>query len=305
MSGTATNGTDYNTISSPITIAAGVSYVDITLTPINDTTPEGDETAILTISTNAAYTVGSPSSATITIQDDDKPTLTVTATDNTATESPLTTGYFTVSRTGSTSAALTVYYSVGGTATAGSDYNSLPGSITIPAGSSTATITVTPINDALVESDETVIVTLNANAGYTIGSPSSATVTIISDDQSLPDLFVSSLTGPTTPVAPGQVINLSEATKNQGSVATTVNTVTKFFWSTNATYDASDVLLGQRTVGPLAAGGISGPVSTSVTISITAVSGTYYIIAVADAGSAVSETYETNNTRYMTVTVSP
>jgi len=110
------------------------------------------------------------------------PTVTIVATDSTATENPLTTGYFTVSRTGSTTAALTVYYSVGGTATSGSDYNSLSGSVTIAAGSTTANITLTPINDTVVESVETVIVTLSSNAAYTVGSPSSATVAITSDD---------------------------------------------------------------------------------------------------------------------------
>jgi len=71
MSGTATNGTDYNTISSPKTIPAGSSYVDVTLTPKDDSTYEGDETSVLTISTNSAYDRGSPYSATVTIQDDD------------------------------------------------------------------------------------------------------------------------------------------------------------------------------------------------------------------------------------------
>jgi hypothetical protein len=52
---------------------------------------------------------------------------------------------------------------------------------------------VTPINDTVVESDETVIVTLSANAAYAVGSPNSATVTIISDD------VVETVTPPTTP----------------------------------------------------------------------------------------------------------
>jgi hypothetical protein len=77
---------------------------------------------------------------------------------------------------------LTVYYTAGGTATSGGDYSSLSGNVIIPADSSTATITVTPINDAAFESDETVILTLSANAAYVIGSPSSDTVTISSDD---------------------------------------------------------------------------------------------------------------------------
>jgi hypothetical protein len=105
-------------------------------------------------------------------------TVTITATDNTATEAGPTTGTFTVTRTGST-AALTVYYNVSGTATPGSDYISLPGSVTIAAGSPSAPITVTPINDTQVESNETVIVTLSSNPAYTVDSPNNATVAII------------------------------------------------------------------------------------------------------------------------------
>jgi hypothetical protein len=108
--------------------------------------------------------------------------VTIAATDNTATEAGTTTGTFTVSRTGSTSSALTVNYGVSGTATSGSDYNALSGSVTIQAGSSTRTISVTPIDDATVESDETVVVTLTTDAAYTVGSPSNATVTIVSDE---------------------------------------------------------------------------------------------------------------------------
>jgi subtilase family serine protease len=99
------------------------------------------------------------------------------------------------------------------------------------------------------------------------------------------------------------VINLSEATKNQGSGATMVNTVTRFYWSTNTTYNASDVPLGERTVGPLAAGETSGPVDTSVTIPPTAVTGTYYIIAWPDADKSVAETSETNNRKYIKVKI--
>jgi hypothetical protein len=56
-----------------------------------------------------------------------------------------------VQRDGPTSDSLTVYFSTGGTATSGSDYSSIGGSVTIPAGSSSTTITVTPIDDAAAE----------------------------------------------------------------------------------------------------------------------------------------------------------
>src|SRR3989442_6835941 len=49
------------------------------------------------------------------------------------------TGTFTVSRSGSTATALTVNYTLGGTADNTSDYQTLPTSVTIGAGASTAT----------------------------------------------------------------------------------------------------------------------------------------------------------------------
>ena len=102
------------------------------------------------------------------------PSVSVAATDATAAEAPLSTGTFTVTRTGATTAALTVAYTVGGTATAGSDYTALTGSVSIPAGAASAPITVTPLNDTVVEANETVILTLATNAAYTVGTPNSA-----------------------------------------------------------------------------------------------------------------------------------
>ena len=61
---------------------------------------------------------------------------------------------------------LSVHYTVGGAAVAGNDYVALPGTATIQAGSSTATVLVTPIDDGAFESDESVILTLSADTAY-------------------------------------------------------------------------------------------------------------------------------------------
>ena len=189
LGGTAGNGSDYQTLSGSVTIAAGASSANITVTPVDDTIVEGNETVVLAISANAAYTIGSPGSATVTIADNDSPppppTVTVTVTDANASESG-DTGTFTVSRSGSTASSLTVFYSMSGSAQNGSDYQTLSGSVAIPAGASSANITVTPIDDTIVEGNETVVLTLSANAAYTVGSPSSATVTIADNDSPPP-----------------------------------------------------------------------------------------------------------------------
>jgi len=132
-----------------------------------------------------------------------KPTVTITANDSTATEAGPTIGQFTVTRMGSTASALTVYFAVSGTATSGSDYSSIGTSVTIPKKSASAAVTVTPINDTLVESDETVVVTLSTNAAYTVGTPSSATVTITSDDiASLPTVTITANDATATEAGP-------------------------------------------------------------------------------------------------------
>ena len=110
------------------------------------------------------------------------PTITISASTPSASETGPTAGQFTVSRTGGTTSPLTVNYTIGGTATNTTDYASLSGSVIIGAGSATALITVTPVDDALFEGSETVILTLSANAAYTVGSPDNATVTIADND---------------------------------------------------------------------------------------------------------------------------
>jgi len=104
--------------------------------------------------------------------------VTVTATDSDAAEAGPDPGVFTVTRTGDTTNALTVNFTVGGTAAAGSDYGAIGTSVLIPGGASSETITITPIADTLNEASETVILTLASGTGYSIGNPSTATVTI-------------------------------------------------------------------------------------------------------------------------------
>ncbi len=79
---------------------------------------ENSETVIATLSANASYTIGTPNSATVTIADNDNPiqTVSIVASDASAGEVGLNSAIFTVVRSGSTAAALTVKYSAAGTA---------------------------------------------------------------------------------------------------------------------------------------------------------------------------------------------
>lgn len=88
-------------------------------------------------------------------------------------------GYFTVSRRNGdpVSAEITVNYTVGGTAVAGQTYAALPGSVVIPSGQVSAKVSVVPLDDAVTDSDTTLVLTL-AQGGYTI-AVGEATMTIV------------------------------------------------------------------------------------------------------------------------------
>ena len=201
-SGAAANTTDYVTLSTTVTIPGGQSSANVTLTPVNDTLIEGPEDATITISTNAAYIRDAAlQTATINITDDDTPVVSVTAIDASADEAGRDPGVVLISRTGSTAAALTVYYGVSGRALHGTDYGALTGQVIIPAGSANVPVVITPYDDDLGEPDPesvTFSLTTFGNA-YSLSTSYTTTVNIADND----DVPVVSIRTGTTPTEPG------------------------------------------------------------------------------------------------------
>ena len=117
----------------------------------------------------------------------DVPVVSVRATDAVAAETrvgqPANRGQYQVSRTGPTAAPLIVFYTMSGSATNGIDYSRLSGSVTIPAGRSSVTMTVSPIDDSLVEGTEDVVLTITPRSTYSKDvARNSATITIEDND---------------------------------------------------------------------------------------------------------------------------
>ncbi|WP_308410783.1 beta strand repeat-containing protein, partial [Cylindrospermopsis raciborskii] len=153
---------------------------------------ESDETVIFTLASGTGYTIGTTSGVAGTITNDDTQ-VTLTVSPSSVAEDGTPNLVYTFTRTGVTSNALTVNYTIEGTATNGTDYNNIGTSVTFAAGSSTATVTVDPTADTTVESDETVILTLASGTGYTIGTTSGVTGTITNDDVVVaPELAIAS-----------------------------------------------------------------------------------------------------------------
>jgi hypothetical protein len=105
----------------------------------------------------------------------------VTAATPTANEAGPVNGVFTLTRTGDLGLPLTVNYTVSGTATSGSDYPALPGTVTFQAGAVSTNITVAVSDDPDVEFTETVILTVDGSLSYAISS-GSATVNLLDNE---------------------------------------------------------------------------------------------------------------------------
>lgn len=134
------------------------------------------------------------------------PVVTVEATDDVAREHPADAAIppdpaiFTVRRTGPTEHALTVHYRLDGKALNGIDYDLLPRTVTIPEGATSADILVKPIDDLLVEGDESVVITLvparcvpifpPVPECYVVGEPRMAKAVILDDDVAPPHLRI-------------------------------------------------------------------------------------------------------------------
>jgi len=190
-SGTAINGTDYNSsASTTITINAGNTSANVAtiITPVNDADPEAAETIIVDVTNVTNGTEATAQSQTITITDDDTPNLTFTTASSNGAESVSSAG-ITVDLSIASGLTVTADYALTGTATEGTDYTLAAGMLTFNPGDVQETITIASIiDDAILESNETVIITLsnlsNANAGtnqvhtYTINNNDAAAVTI-------------------------------------------------------------------------------------------------------------------------------
>lgn len=232
VAGTATSGNDFVALTGSVSIANGQQENTIIVTPIDDESVEITETVQVTLTAGSGYDTGNLASRrdVVTINDTDIFEASIESTDATANESPLAVGVFTVDveKVNATGDDLEIDYTIGGTADEGDDYADLTGSMVIEEGESTGTITITPINDSDIESNETVVLTLVNGSGYTVGAPSSASVTIVSDDDNVAQITASDDTAAESngSVSPGEFTIGLSVPNNTGSTMTINYTIT-------------------------------------------------------------------------------
>lgn len=204
-----------------VTIPAGWTSVEITVTPEEDLIPEGNETVRINVLQGAGYVQGAAKSATVTIRDNDVPKVTIRKASDAA--EPDTTGRFIVERDGEADGDLTVLvsYVVGGTAAPGTDYVSIGTSVTIPQGSLSVAIRVVPKDDSKPEGNETVVVTLSDGADYDLGAEWQATLDIADNDK--PVVTIEAETDASEPSTDGNFV-----VKRTGAVTGDLTVVVSF-----------------------------------------------------------------------------
>lgn len=191
--GTATAGptNDYVLESGSLTFQPGETVKTITITLINDAVVEPEETVNLTLSEVTGGVPGTVMQHTLTVQDDDLRQASLTVPNAVGTEAGDAIGFI-LSLSGPVSATdLQVQVAWGGTATPGADYATLPNMVTLPAGSSSVNVSVTPLQDTLNEGAETVTLTVVAGAGYGLSAEVSQQAMITDDDRSEVNLVAS------------------------------------------------------------------------------------------------------------------
>ena len=192
---------------------------------------------------------------------------------------PATAG--TVTRNGDTTAALVVTLVSSALTEA-----TVPTSVTIPAGQSSAPFNVNSVQDNIANGSQRITITASA-AGF---APAAVALTV--SDNNLPDLRVARVAGPSSGPA-GASFTLSYRVENQGRVACGSNLLTKIYLRTDPLAFGGTVVGSYTLLPPLPPGqffeqSLQGFLPSKV--------GTYYLVAQTDADAQFAETLEDNNT---------
>ena len=222
--GTATAGQDYNSASGQVSFAPGELTKTISIAINGDELDELEETFFVDLSNAAGATLAdNQGSGTIT---DDDPAPGLSITDASALEGGGAV-VFTVSLSAASGHDVSVdYATTDGTAASPGDYTAVTGTLTIPAGTTSGTISVLLVDDAIDENDETFTVILSNAVNATLnGALGTGTIT---DDDATPTISIADASALESDGVLSFTVSLSAASSQDVAVgyATTDGTAT-------------------------------------------------------------------------------
>ncbi|MGE3261797.1 MAG: Calx-beta domain-containing protein [Bacteriovoracia bacterium] len=295
VGGSAINGSDFTAATSgSLSFPAGsrVAYINVNL--IQNAVVNSDRTVVFKLSGAKVISgIGAQSSFTLTIVDDDSQAEVNFSTSAQTVAEAAGTALVTATLATSKSFDVTIPVSVSGTATQNVDYTLSGTTITIPAGSTSASLTVNLVSDGVVDADETIIFTMDTPTNATVGSINSQTITITdSGGTALPTVSFSAAT---------QLVS-----ENAGSVTVTVDlsvaapaaTVVPIFIGSGTATEGADFSLSSTSLSYAI-----GEISKSFTVTIvddTASEGTESIVL--GIGTPVNATVGATGTQTISIT---
>ena len=184
--GTSTETTDFTFTDGAVTIPAGSSTINAPITVVNDAEVESDETVILQLSAPTVGVLGTNTTHTFTINDDDnfrKANFIKSDSTNTEDQAPIQVEVFL--NEPNTVASTEIFFTVsGGTALNDSVdfFVQVVDTLVFPASNTSQLIDINVVNDVIDEDPETIILSLTGGSGATIGDTITFTYTITDDD---------------------------------------------------------------------------------------------------------------------------
>jgi RHS repeat-associated protein len=263
VSGSASPGSDYTPVlSGSVVIPAGTNLAVVQITPLRDLIPEGMENVVVSISANAGYSIISTNaSASINLYDD-TPAIGVYATNYSLIEGQQTSLVFYNTNAHGGTPQIAINYGIGGTAANGTDYTSLSGSVTLPAGTYSVAVPISTFTDTLVEGTETLNVWMQAlNGQYLIDPAGSNVVISIADDYPVVQVDASDSYAAEAGLNPG-TFTITRTGNTNRAITVQLNVTGTAIPGTDYTALPATVVLGvgvlsaNLTVTPLANAGI-------------------------------------------------
>ena len=285
------------TVPQSVTIDAGQASATFSINAVDDAIVDGTQPVTITATplnpdTNIPLTEGAATN-TIQVADNESPSLTIILDKSLISESGTATA--TIARNTDPTQALTVNL-------ASSDLTeaTVPASVTILAGETSATFIVSGVNDGVSDGSQLVTLTATAN-GLNNGVQ-----TLEVSDLDVPDLQITNLAPTTIPLFTGKQSFLTYKVENKGLTGATGTWTDKVYLSTDNKLDSNDTLITEAAFTPDIP--FNSFYERNIPFFAPRTAGQYYLIATTDANNTVTEGSllgEQNNTVITPITVTP
>ena len=260
--GSGVSSADYSGVPASVTIPSGAISATFSFSAGDDDLVEEDEVVTVTFGTLPSSVIeGSPATTTVTITNDDEPSWALSVNPVAIVEAEASSSTVSVSSGDVTfTSAKTISLGFGGTATKGTDYTVAAETLTLAAGRSTVSTTVSALDDAVADPSETILVTATLD-GDTIGAPQRITVL---DDEQVAGAIVLEVSPPA--VGEGEGETTLRVTGTLDGAALTTDTVVSLTLGAGTATESADYTVGSAAATlTIAARTTSGTASFALT----------------------------------------